>query len=375
MNNNSTSNELKIFTNEEFGNVRVKEINGEPWFVGKDVAESLGYAKPENAVSAHVDGEDKTTTLIQVSGTNYKSKTVIINESGLYSLVLSSKLPNAKKFKRWITHEVIPDIRKHIDREEQSSISTKQNEPSGYVQNGMIKITYQNDQPSVSARELHEFLDVKTAYKDWFPRMCEYGFSEGADFNLLKIERVQTEGCRIVSRIVDDAVLTIDMAKEICMIQRNEKGKIARQYFLQIEKDWNSPEKVMARALQIANDKLIRLEAKIEADAPKVLFADAVSASDTSILIGDLAKLLRQNGVNIGQNRFFQWMRKNGFLTRHNAPTQKSMDMELFEVLERTVNNPDGSVRIVRTTKALPKAQIYFVNKFLNNPELINKTV
>ena len=115
--------------------------------------------------------------------------------------------------------------------------------------NELIKITYNNDRPAVSARDLHGFLEVKTAYKDWFPRMCEYGFTEGEDFNPLKIERVQNEGERMVTRTVDDAVLTIDMAKELCMIQRNEKGKQARQYFLQIEKDWNSPEKVMARAL------------------------------------------------------------------------------------------------------------------------------
>lgn len=137
--------------------------------------------------------------------------------------------------------------------------------------NELIKITYNNDRPAVSARDLHDFLEVKTAYKDWFPRMCEYGFTEGEDFNPLKIERVQNEGERMVARTVDDAVLTIDMAKELCMIQRNEKGKQARQYFLQIEKDWNSPEKVMARALQIAGDKLKRLENKVEADAPKVL--------------------------------------------------------------------------------------------------------
>lgn len=119
----------------------------------------------------------------------------------------------------------------------------------------LIKVTYENDRPAVSARDLHDFLEVKTAYKDWFPRMCEYGFTSGEDFNPLKIERVQNEGERVVTRTVDDAVLTIDMAKEICMIQRNEKGKLARQYFIQLEKDWNSPEKVMARALQIAERK------------------------------------------------------------------------------------------------------------------------
>lgn len=236
--------------------------------------------------------------------------------------------------------------------------------------NELIKITYNNDRPAVSARDLHDFLEVKTAYKDWFPRMCEYGFTEGEDFNPLKIERVQNEGERMVTRTVDDAVLTIDMAKELCMIQRNEKGKQARQYFLQIEKDWNSPEKVMARALQIAGDKLKWLESKVEADAPKVLFADAVSASKTSILVGELAKLLKQNGVDIGQHRLFRWMRENGYLIRRNGtdfnmPTQKSMDLGLFTVKETAITHSDGTVTVSKTTKVTGKGQQYFIQKFL----------
>lgn len=236
--------------------------------------------------------------------------------------------------------------------------------------NELIKITYNNDRPAVSARDLHDFLEVKTAYKDWFPRMCEYGFTEGEDFNPLKIERVQNEGERMVTRTVDDAVLTIDMAKELCMIQRNEKGKQARQYFLQIEKDWNSPEKVMARALQIAGDKLKRLENKVEADAPKVLFADAVSASKTSILVGELAKLLKQNGVDIGQHRLFRWMRENGYLIRRNGtdfnmPIQKSMDLGLFTVKETAITHSDGTVTVSKTTKVTGKGQQYFIQKFL----------
>lgn len=127
--------------------------------------------------------------------------------------------------------------------------------------NELIKVTYDNDRPVVSARELHDFLEVKTAYKDWFPRMCEYGFTEGQDFNPLKNEQVQIEGGRAVTRHILDAALTIDMAKEICMIQRSEKGKQARQYFIQLEKDWNSPEKVMARALDIAHRELNTLKA------------------------------------------------------------------------------------------------------------------
>lgn len=229
--------------------------------------------------------------------------------------------------------------------------------------NELIKITYNNDRPAVSARDLHDFLEVKTAYKDWFPRMCEYGFTEGEDFCSFLSE--STGG-----RPAQDAVLTIDMAKELCMIQRNEKGKQARQYFLQIEKDWNSPEKVMARALQIAGDKLKRLESKAEADAPKVLFADAVSASKTSILVGELAKLLKQNGVDIGQHRLFRWMRENGYLIRRNGtdfnmPTQKSMDLGLFTVKETAITHSDGTVTVSKTTKVTGKGQQYFIQKFL----------
>ena len=236
--------------------------------------------------------------------------------------------------------------------------------------NELIKVTYDNDRPAVSARDLHDFLEVKTAYKDWFPRMCEYGFTMGEDFNPLKNERVQMEGNRYVSRTVDDAILTIDMAKELCMIQRNEKGKQARQYFIQIEKDWNSPEKVMARALQIAKDRIMRLETKITEDKPKVLFADAVSASHTSILVGELAKLLRQNGVDIGQNRLFAWMRDNGYLIRrggtdYNMPTQRSMEMGLFDIKETAITRSDGSITISKTVKVTGKGQTYFVNRFL----------
>ncbi len=236
--------------------------------------------------------------------------------------------------------------------------------------NELIKITYDNDRPAVSARDLHEFLGVGADYRHWFPRMCEYGFTEGQDFNSVKNDRVQMEGDRMVSRTVDDAILTIDMAKELCMLQRNEKGKQARQYFIQLEKDWNSPEKVMARALQIANKKLQVLEAKAEEDKPKVLFADSVAASNTSILVGELAKLLRQNGVDIGGTRLFRWMRENGYLIRrsgsdYNMPTQRSMEMGLFTIKETAITHADGTVTVSKTVKVTPKAQIYFVNKFL----------
>ena len=248
-------NEIKIFDNPEFGKVRTMEINGEPYFVGKDVAIILGYAKPENAIANHVDTEDKTLTPIQGGCSTGSQNTTIINESGLYSLILSSKLPKAKEFKRWVTSEVLPSIRKH----------------GAYAVDELL-----NDP---------EFA-IKT-------------------FTALKEER--------------------------------ERSK--------------------------------RLSEQIEADKPKVIFADSVSAAKSSILVGDLAKLLKQNGINIGQNRLFEWLRQNGYLikdgTSKNMPTQRAADMKLFEVKVRTVNNPDGSIRETKTTVVTGKGQVYFVNKFL----------
>lgn len=236
--------------------------------------------------------------------------------------------------------------------------------------NELIKVDFSGAKPAVSARELHQFLAVGTKFQDWFPRMREYGFTEGEDFNFLKIERVQMEGNRMVSRMVEDVALSIDMAKEICMIQRNEKGKVARQYFLSLERDWNSPEKVMARALQIADQRIRALEEKREADRPKVLFADSVAASKTSILVGELAKLLKQNGVDIGQNRLFHWLRSNGFLIRrqgtdYNMPTQRAMEMGLFEIKETSITHADGHTSVNKTPKVTGKGQQYFVNAFL----------
>ncbi|WJP97096.1 phage antirepressor KilAC domain-containing protein [Macrococcus bovicus] len=236
----------------------------------------------------------------------------------------------------------------------------------------------ENDQGEivVSGRMLHKALEIKTQYKDWFPRMIEYGFTKGEDFNPLKIEQVRLEGYRMVTREIIDHVIKLDMAKEISMIQRTEPGKKARQYFLQVEKAWNSPEMIMKRALQLADKKIIRLEEKIEADKPKVLFADAVDASTTSILIGELAKLLKQNGIDIGQQRLFEWMRANGYLIRkrgenYNQPTQKSMDLKVMELKKRTITNADGSIRTTATTKITGKGQQYFINKFLAKKESV----
>lgn len=230
--------------------------------------------------------------------------------------------------------------------------------------NELLKVSYNSDRPTVSARELYNFLDVDTRYNDWFSRMCKYGFEEGKDFYSF-LSKNQNGG-----RPKQDAQLTIEAAKEISMLQRNEKGKMARQYFIELEKRWNSPEMIMKRALEFANAKVQELEGKVEADKPKVLFADSVSASKTSILISELAKLLRQNGIETGQKRLFEWLRENGYLIKRrgserNLPTQKAMEMKLFEIKETVITHSNGVVTVNRTPIVTGKGQVYFINKFL----------
>lgn len=239
--------------------------------------------------------------------------------------------------------------------------------------NNLINITLnENHEPVVSGRQLHETLGVKTRYNDWFNRMTEFGFTENEDYLAITQKRVTAQGNATNQT---DHIIKLDMAKEIAMIQRTDKGKEVRQYFIQVEKDFNSPEKIMARALLMADKKVHKLEAQIEADRPKVLFADAVSASKSSCLIGELAKILKQNGIDIGQNKLFQWLRSNGYLISRrgdswNQPTQKSMDLELFELKKTNINHADGHTTTNTTTKVTGKGQQYFVNKFLNQERL-----
>lgn len=235
--------------------------------------------------------------------------------------------------------------------------------------NEIIKVTLDDEHdPIVSGRQLHEALEVKTPYSMWFDRMVEYGFTENQDFLLNNFVKQTGRGGH--NKL--DHIIKLDMAKEIAMIQRTERGKQVRQYFIQIEKDFNSPEKIMARALLMADKKIQKLETQIEADKPKVLFADAVSASHTSILVGELAKLISQNGCKIGANRLFAWLRENGYLIKRkgsdwNTPTQRSMEMGLFEIKETNIQHPDGHVTITKTSKVTGKGQQYFINKFLDD--------
>lgn len=237
--------------------------------------------------------------------------------------------------------------------------------------NDLLKIEVNsNQEQTVSGRELHMFLGIETRYNDWFNRMLQYGFEDEKDFYSI-LSKTSENG-----RPSTDHIMKLDMAKELCMLARNEKGKQARQYFLEVEREWNSPEKVMARALKLAEAKLNEVKAfadeqtkQLEAAQPKVIFADAVATAQTSILIGDLAKILKQNGVNTGQKRLFEWLRQNGYLIRqrgtsYNSPTQRAMEQKLFEIKETSVAMPDGGIKITRTTKVTGKGQIYFVNLF-----------
>lgn len=240
--------------------------------------------------------------------------------------------------------------------------------------NELVNITLnENHEPVVSARDLHKGLEVKSKYNDWLKRMLDYGFSEGIDYIAITQKKVTAQGNQ--SEFIEH-VFNLDAAKEIAMIQRNDKGKEVRKYFIQVEKDFNSPEKIMARALLMADQKVHKLEAQIEADKPKVIFADAVSASHTSILVGDLAKLISQNGYKIGANRLFSWLRENGYLIKKqgaswNMPTQKSMDLKLFEIKETNIQHADGHISINKTPKVTGKGQQYFINKFLDRKYIV----
>lgn len=239
--------------------------------------------------------------------------------------------------------------------------------------NDLIKINYDTDQPTVSARDLHEGLEITDRFSRWFERILAYGFEDGKDFTSVKSSTLVNNGAE---REIQDYDVSVDMAKQICMIQRSEKGKQYRQYFLDLEKAWNSPEQIMARALQVAGREIERLKSSnavliqdVQRMKPKEIFADAVSSSHTSILIGDLAKLLKQNGYDTGQKRLFEQLRNEGFLMKEgsskNMPTQKAMDMGLFEVKEGSYVDANGCNVTTKTTKVTGKGQQYFIFRYL----------
>lgn len=242
----------------------------------------------------------------------------------------------------------------------------------------IINVSYENERPTVSGRELHEMLRIDSNYTTWFKRMCEYGFIENQDYIALFQKRKTAQGNETT---YTDHQLTLDMAKQICMIQRTDEGRRYREYFLDIERRWNDPYSVMARSLIFARKQLESIttslreaNVQIEAMKPKARFADAVSASGNSILVGNLAKILRQNGVDINQNKLFEWLRCNDYLmsakgSRYNLPTQRSVERGWFEIKERTILNPDGSIKTTYTPMVTGKGQVHIIDKFIKNKE------
>ena len=240
--------------------------------------------------------------------------------------------------------------------------------------NELFNVSTNNDKLTLSARDLHKELQATERFSSWFKRFSDYGFEESTDYTSVKnLTEVQNNG-GVQMRELQDYQITIDMAKEIAMLQRNEKGKEIRRKLIELEKAWNSPEKVMARALIMSQKEIENLKIENNEMKPKALFADAVSASQSSILVGDLAKLLKQNGVNIGANRLFSELREQGYLIKRkgtdwNMPTQKSMEMKLFEIKEHTHLNSNGCNITTKTPKVTGKGQVYFINKFLNKDD------
>ena len=234
--------------------------------------------------------------------------------------------------------------------------------------NELIKITKSKNESAVNARDLYQFLEVDSNFTTWFGRIAEYGFVENVDFIPFLEE---SNG----GRPRQSYTITLDMAKHIAMLQRSEKGMQARNYFIEVEKknkfDITNADMVLQIAQQYKDeqDKRKALENKLQEIKPYTTFYKAVKTAKQSCLVGELAKILRQNGINIGQNRLFEWMRNQKYLGSkgeiYNQPLQKAMDMGLFELKKSIVNKPDGTQMVVTTTKVTVKGQVFFANKFL----------
>ena len=236
--------------------------------------------------------------------------------------------------------------------------------------NELIKVEIKNDTQVVSARELYKGLEIKRRFSLWVSDNFK-DFIENVDFTSVRKSTVVNNGAK---RELQDYAITISMAKELCMMSHTELGKEYRKYFLELERKWNDPQEVVKRGYAILQNENARLKIENQAMKPKALFADSVAASHTTILIGELAKILRGNGINIGANRLFQWMRDKGYLisrkgTDYNMPTQRSMNLGLFKIKESTITHSNGSVSISKTTKVTGQGQQYFINKFMKMNE------
>lgn len=226
----------------------------------------------------------------------------------------------------------------------------------------LIKVTEENGEQLVSARELYNFLEVTERFSNWFERQMQFGFEENIDFTGCKFFNTQA------NQELQDYILKIDMAKELAMLSKSEKGKEIRKYFIELEKAWNSPEKIMARALQIANHQIETYKQQIEYQKPLVEFADKMLGSKDSLLIRVYAKLLNDEGLKIGEKKLYSWFRDKGYLNRNNEPYQQYM--EYFEVKVSTYDTPFGT-KTNTTTLIKPKGQLYFFKKLKEDREVI----
>lgn len=233
----------------------------------------------------------------------------------------------------------------------------------------MIKVSYENDRPTVLASDLHDFLEVQTAFKDWFPRMCEYGFTDGQDY--CSFLSVRSDG--LPGRQKRDAQLTIEMAKEICMLQRNDKGKKARQYFIELEKKWNDPTFVMARALKVADQQIKTMTQQIAEMKPKAEFADTVADSRGALNMGEFAKIVHTTYPNMGRNKLLAFLRDQKILTKGNIPYQKFVNANYFRVIE-SIKGGNGVNFNQASTLILPKGQ-YFILNLLKKSECLEPSV
>ena len=235
----------------------------------------------------------------------------------------------------------------------------------------LINVTIKNDKQLVSARELHKALELKIRFSLWVSKNFKE-FIEDEDFTSVSVDtEVQNNG-GIQIRELQDYALTIDMAKQLCMMSHTDLGRKYRKYFIELERKWNDPQEVVKRGYAILQNENAQLKIEVQEMKPKVIFADAVTASKSTILVGELAKILKQNGVEIGATRLFTWLRENGYLISRkgsswNMPTQKSMDLGLFQIKETAFTHSDGHTTITKTTKITGKGQQYFINKFLKN--------
>ena len=238
----------------------------------------------------------------------------------------------------------------------------------------LIKIQVKNDRQLISARQLHKALKLTTRFSKWVEQNFK-GFEENQDFmSVTTVTDMPNGGVKQIK----DYLLTIDMAKELCMMSKTDKGKEIRKYFIEVERKWNDPQEIVRRGYAILQSENTRLKIENDQMKPKALFADSVTTSKTTILIGELAKILRGNGVDIGANRLFKWLRENGYLINRkgsdwNMPTQRAMNLDLFKIKETTINRSDGTTSISKTPKVTGKGQQYFINKFLKGRELVEE--